>query len=331
MPWTRTGDNAATYPRLMQVAGGRGADERTVNEVAGWLFRCAFQSAAHMTDYVIDAGTAWMLGGSRTDELARLAIKTGLLSKVKVNGMDGYKLIEDPEFIHIRLRKEVEWERQQRKDTRDPKLRAPVLRRDGDNCRYCGVGVQWRGQTTNRTGTLDHRHPGQAGTVTTLVVACKGCNGARQDNPQWDDDHPLRDAPAAPQYGKTTADYLTKNGYPTQANLTRDERPATAAATDPAPQRVRPAAAPGAGTAPQQSVRQVSAEVSAPGTDEMNLPGSGRVGTGLGLVVTGPPGSGRVGEDHTLVQPRRRRGRRGGKPKTSPQPQTPLSREDHTR
>ena len=83
MPWTRTGDNAATYPRLMQVAGGRGADERTVNEVAGWLFRCAFQSAAHMTDYVIDAGTAWMLGGARTDDLVRLAVKTGLLAKVK--------------------------------------------------------------------------------------------------------------------------------------------------------------------------------------------------------------------------------------------------------
>ena len=53
MPWARLGDNAATYPKLMQIAGYRGADDRAVNEVRGWLLACATQSAGHLTDYVL--------------------------------------------------------------------------------------------------------------------------------------------------------------------------------------------------------------------------------------------------------------------------------------
>ncbi len=329
MPWTRTGDNAATYPKLMSVMGQGGADERTVNEVAGWLFRCAFQSAAHMTDYVIDVGTAFMLGGSRTQDLVALATKAGLIVPTTVDGVQGFKLIEDPEFIHIRLRKDVEWERQQRKDTRDPRLRAPVLHRDGDNCRWCGVGVQWRGQTTNRTGTLDHLEPGQAGTVATMVVACKGCNGARQDNPQWDDDHKLWPAPGQPgarlpipNYGTHTVKYLAQHGYAVEQASGSSERPATAAATDTAPQQgVRPDAAPGADTAPDAPrVAQESAKESIPSTVKMNLAGSGRVGTGQ--VGKGQAGTGRARTGQGGSPPRatsahrtkpRRRGRRGGR------------------
>lgn len=329
MPWTRTGDNAATYPKLMAVMGQASADERIVNEVAGWLFRCAFQSAAHMTDYVIDVGTAWMLGGSRTQELVAIATRAGLIVPQTVEGVQTFKLIEDPEFIHIRLRKDVEWERQQRKDTRDPRLRAPVLHRDGDNCRYCGVGVQWRGQTTSRTGTLDHLQPGEPGTVDTMVVACKGCNGARQDNPQWDDDHKLWPAPGqpgarlpAPNYGPHTTKYLTEHGYPVPGS---SERPATAPATVPAPhQGVRPGAAADAAAAPAAPrVDEESTEESDPCTDEMNLAGSGRDGTGR--VGTGQDGSGRGGTGRdgspprasspprTKPQQKKRRGRRGGR------------------
>ncbi len=245
MPWIRSGDNAATYPALMRTAGDRRADERTVNEVAGFVFRCAFQSGAHMTDYVIDAGTAYMIGGARTDELLRLCVKSGLFEATTDRGMRSWKLLEDPEFIHIRLRKEVEWERQQRNDTRDPALKVPVLRRDGDQCRWCGVVVQWRGRTTKRTGTLDHLEPGQPGTPATMVVACKGCNSARQDNPQWQDDHPLRAAPAAPLYGPLTAEYLTDNGYPTEATtgaqVAQQQAQTRRASADPAPSGVRPA------------------------------------------------------------------------------------------
>src|SRR3546814_936077 len=181
----------------MQTMGVAGADDRTLNEVAGWLFRCAFQSAAHTTDYRIDVGTAWMLGGARTEDLIRVALAAGLVVEVMHEGVKYLRMIDDPEFVHIRLKADVDWSRQQRRDTRDPRLRAPVQHRDGDNCRWCGVAVQWRGRTSSRTGTLDHLFPGQPGTVNTMVVACKGCNSSRQDNPQWEDDHDLLAEPAS--------------------------------------------------------------------------------------------------------------------------------------
>ncbi len=300
------GDNAATYPKLMATAGSRGADERTVNEVAGWLFRSAFQSAAHMTDYSIDAGTAYMLGGSRTDELVRLCVRAGLLEEFKVAGVRSFKLIEDPEFIHIRLRKEVEWERQQRNDTRDPRLRVPVLLRDGDQCRYCAVVVMWRGKTSNRSGSIDHRVPGEPGTVDTMVVACMRCNSARTDNPQWDDDHPLLPPPRTPVYSKFTVAYLATNGQHVQENLSGHEHALTRTpGADPAPLTgVRPATASSAELAPKSPPNS-------PGRpDGTDMPGSGLVGS-----ASGSAGSGLDGPSPGSA--RRRRGRRGGRSQSS--------------
>lgn len=308
MPWMRSGDDAATYPKLMATAGMPGADERTVNEVAGWLWRCATLSGAHTTDYFVNAGTSAMIGGSRTPVLERIARRARLIEPAVVAGVKGWKLIEDPEFIHLRLKAEIEWERQQRNDTRDPALKVPALLRDGDTCRWCGVLVQWRGRTTNRTGTLDHLMPGQPGTPTTMVVACKRCNSARKDNPQWDDDHPLRPAPTSPLYGAVTAAYLTEHGYPTEQNLTSDQQ--------------RPAPAPGADTAPPTGVRSATAahgdvaqgaagapEESAGNSigqaDRSTPAGSGKDGsaTGWGGGGSGPPPN----------PAGRRRGRRGGR------------------
>jgi len=323
VPWTRAGDSAATYPALMQLQGAPGADERTVNEVFGWLMRSAFQSAAHLTDYVIDAGTAYMLGGVRTDELVRLCVAAGLLTETTTgNGIRAWTLIQDPEFIHIRLRQEIEWERQQRNDTRDPALTVPVRRRDGDNCRWCGVLVQWRGKKTNRTGTLDHQMPGQAATVDTLVVACLGCNSGRKNNVElWEDNHTIRPKPATPNYGKWTAKFLTENGWPVQENVRSDDESATVAAAgtarpDPAvrptaPPAARPErpnvapvapAAPRVPKSPQKSISEV---------DRTSSAGSGRDGSGS---PTGVP-TGR----------RRRRGKRGGKTKPVPNTQTQVT------
>ena len=151
MPWLRGGDNAATYPALMQLQGRRDADDRTVNEVFGFLMRCAFQSAAHMTDYILDAGTAHMIGGARTTDLIKLCTAAKVLTPFKSDGLQFWTLIADPEFIHMRLRAEIEWERIQRNDTKKTALTVPVRRRDGDNCRWCGLLVMWRGQRSSRT------------------------------------------------------------------------------------------------------------------------------------------------------------------------------------
>lgn len=331
MPWTRSGDNAATYPALMQLQGTRGADTRTLNEVFGFVWRCSCQSAAHLTDYVVDAGTAEMIGGARTAELVKLAVRAGVFTPRTVNGIRSWVLLQDPDFIHIQLAEEVMWGRQQRNDSRDPRLRVPVLRRDGDNCRWCGVLVQWRGKRTNRSGTLDHLNPGEPGTPETMIVACLGCNSGRGDNrAMWDDNHTLRAAPTDPRYGKTTAGYLTDHGYPTAPNVSSDAPAAMPAGADPAPQRVRPATPSTPGQAlppprPQQpetwlpprdgSPPEVARE-SSPEVDRTSPAGSGRDGLSTPLVSPDEPEASPPTSPAAAPGRPRRRGRRGGRTRT---------------
>lgn len=316
MSWQKSSDTAATHPRFMQIIALPGCDERTTNEVAGWLWRCSVQSAQHRTDYFVDVGTAHMLGLSRTPELVKIAKRAGLLTETKVDGVKCYKLIDDEALWHIRSRAEQEWDNQQRNDTRDPAIKVPVVRRDGDNCRWCGVLTQWRGQRSRRTFTLDHLVPGQAGTPDTMVVACWGCQSSRKDNPQWDDDHPLRPEPTPDRrlYGRWSALFLTENGYPTEQNVYRDDqRPAPAQAADPAPYGVRPAPAAAADPAgARETAPRVESDssLSPPATTtRVGRAGSGRDGTG-----SGPgSGSGRDGPGQGGSGRPRRRGRRGGR------------------
>jgi hypothetical protein len=314
MAWQRSGDTGATYPALMATRGDAGADERTVNEVAGFIWRLSMLSGAHLTDYVIDAGTVEMIGGPRTEALLRHATKHKLLTRVRTEHGTGFKLVEDPDFIHLRARAEVEWERQQRADTRDVALIVPVRRRDGDNCRWCGIGVVWRGTKTKRSGEYDHLRPGEPGTVETMIVVCRGCNAARGGNvAEWDSAHNLRPAPTTPRYGRWTAELLTENGYPT---LPTDDsaRPAPAPGADPAPDGVRPATGPGDETAAQApGATGKSTSKSLPRSDETTSSGSGRDGSGMvlpGGVGHGPGGAG-TGDPPSSVP--RRRGRRGGR------------------
>lgn len=333
----------------MQIAGFPGTDARTLNEVRGFINACATQSAGHVTDYLVDFGTAQMFGGARTKKLIGYCVRAGLLTEVDVDGVKQWALINDPEYIHIRTRAEIEWERQQRADTRDPGLMVPVRLRDGDNCRYCGVLVEWRGKKSHKSAEPDHREPGQAATVETLVVSCRRCNGARQDNPQWDDDHPLRPAPERPNYGKWTAAYLTENGYPTQPNVRPDNlepRTADTAApahpTDPAPcVEERPAATPadtapyreerpagdaaGARPAPQDlspslSSAEPAVELGAE-LDPMSLPRSAR---------SGSAGSGRAGSGSGPGPTPTRRRRRGSRGRSTAPRDTSTAATTHT-
>lgn len=330
MPWARFGDNAATYPALLDLAGDPDADERTVNEVLGFLARCATLSAAHLTDYVVDFGTAQMVGGSRTRDLIRLCESTGLMEAAPTpSGRAGWRIVQDPDFIHLRLREEIEHTRQRARDTSDIRLKVPVLLRDGDQCRWCGVLTMWRGRTSNRTGTLDHLKPGEPGTVETLVVACRGCNSARGGNTElWDDNHELRPVPKRPCFGKATAKLLTDNGWPTEPNVHSDDesapkaaagtaptsgvRPAAPKANRPALTTDRPKAPPAAPTeaAPAKPVQKLPRN-EVPRSSGMSFPGSGRDGSGSESGHQGsgePPGSGVPSGGR-----RNRRGKRGGK------------------
>lgn len=351
MTWTRTGDNAATYPDLMKVYGLDGTDERTVNELSGWLFRCAFQVAAHKTDYEVDMGTAHMLGNGRGSILIELAARAGLLTIEERDGLKYLLIKQDPEFIHIPTRAELEWASQRNNDRRNTRLLVQVLLRDGDQCRWCGILVHWTGSTTDRKGEWDHLDPTQPETTKDLlVVSCLRCNRGRGvDREAWDSSHEMRTPPERPIFGKHTAKRLTDNGHPTEANHRSDDSKAPAGADTARPRAVRsatPIAAPSsrvapaaAGTAPNASatssaitpptvVPESSGTVPNPQSVKSQLVGSGRDGTGLPQVSPGA----REGDGTALpaTRKKRRRGKRGRKPTPDvlPAPVTDVQMED---
>lgn len=301
MPWNLNGDTGATHPSIMRVRAIPGADRRSTNEVAGFFWRLTMLSSQHLSDHIIDAGTVDMIMATDEGRVLQLAIRSGLLTKIKDPfdpRLPAYKLLDDPDLVDIRTRAEIEWTRQQRADTSNPALAVPVRMRDGDQCRYCRVVVWWGpGRPGARKGTLDHTQPGQAATVDTMVVACMACNGGLRDNAGKQRAEP-NPPPAAPFYSKGTAQWLTENGHPTMP--TTSERPGsqpdTAHEGDPAASRTPPPVdsdpasrrTPRNGTAPRRATsprprdnsppNSISGEL--PSHSEMNMGGKGRAGSG---------------------------------------------------
>jgi hypothetical protein len=312
VPWLKVSDRFATHPLLLRLRTVQRADERTTNEVIGWLTRCSAQSACYLTDYYIDLPTAELFGGARTQLLLTQATKAGLLTPTGRGAARRWRIIDEEDLFHIRAREDVEWERQRDKDRRNIELRMPVLARDGDQCRYCLVVVNWKDTRSGRGGTFDHRQPGQAATVDTYVVACRSCNGKRKDVPNADSFLPLQLPPTVPYFSpRTTTRKDLEAHYGRSFPSATEPRPAidpaapgatrqgTAAArptTDPAP------AATGAAPAPREHDGPTWAQ---PTTAEPPWSEAGR-----------PVGSGQVRTEGdttegTTPPPRRSRGRRG--------------------
>lgn len=240
MSWLRAGDTAATYPPLMLTATDPSADDRTVNEIAGWLHRCMEQAAGHRTDYLIDMGTAALMGGSRLAELIRMCKRVKLIKVVRRGGLEYIEIIDDPAFLHVRLKAEQDWENQRKRDNANPSLTSHVRLRDGDGCRWCGIVTQWGtpDQKSARVGTYDHLVPGEKATVETMVVACRGCNSARQnDIDSWTRE--LRPVPELPYYSPVTASFIAKHRGVTVVVSDPRQRP-SGPAVDAPPRQRRP-------------------------------------------------------------------------------------------
>lgn len=258
MPWLRIGDTAANHPIALAVLEASDADDRLLNEVFGFVTRCALQSTAHLTDYVISRGTAIQIGGiSRVWALLDAAIDAGYLAptKVEVEGItrDAYKLLDDPDFIHMRTREEIEWERQRKTDNSNPALIVPVRLRDGDACRYCGLVVDFRpGQRKGRiAGTYDHREPGQAATIETYVVCCRACNAARGDSPNADAALPLLPEPTRPYYSAHTIEWIRTNEWAKRNGIKPPRKGKAIAPGNPARSGATPANGSTTGPAPE--------------------------------------------------------------------------------
>ncbi|WP_372699403.1 hypothetical protein [Arthrobacter sp. JSM 101049] len=317
MPWLRMGDTAANHPTVLGVLEHQDADEKLVNEVFGFVVRCAAQSTAHLTDYVVNRGTALAIGGfSRAEKLLEVAMFAGYMTVQERDLGDGqgtrtvYKIMDDPEFIHMRTREEIEWERQRKSDNSNPALIIPVRLRDGDACRYCGQVVKFApgARTGRHVGTYDHRSPGQAATVETYVVSCKGCNSSRSDAPDADTALPLLPVPQKPYYSPATVewiktnDWAQRNGYkapeppaqpiaPGQPSGNGHTRPEAASTVEQAPKPapvVEAPVEPSAGL-PQKSAGSAGAKATGAVFTGTGRDGSGRAGTGRAGAGAQPP------------------------------------------
>jgi hypothetical protein len=326
MPWTKSGDTAASYPRLLAVDELPDAEDSSVNEVTGFIVRLFFHSAGHMTDYEVGFGDIKLFGNGRHEHLVKLALATGLMTHISGRGRTArYRLVEDPEFMHLRKRAEVMWDRQRDADRRNPDLTMPVRLRDGDACRYCNQVVSWTDHKSGRGATYDHRDPGQPATVETYVVACRKCNGQRLNDPDADANLPLLPTPPIPIYQDKTRELLEKYFGPERV-AARLGQPAPDTAeqrlSDPETPRTDTARPEGPATRQDGAARRAEAAGdpdgasadpgSLPGSRSGNRDGSGRVGPGL--AGTGRDGSGQEGTGLAGSPPRkrgRRRGRRG--------------------
>lgn len=282
MAWIKVSDTAAMYPALLAVAEHDDADERSVDEVFGWWCRLAILSAQHWTDYVVTFAVVLQVSGTRAraDRLIAMAEFAGLLSPVELDGRRAVKLLDDPEFVHLKTAEEKAWEDQRKADNGNPAITVLVRWRDGDACRYCGKVVRFTARRGKLAGTYDHRPPGQPADAETSVVACAECNARRGNAPLEvaDASLPLLPVPEHPYYHRTTRKWfaaysalLTEHGLtppPIQPEEIKDlrvgtqlqrpdtapamdVRPGAAQAADTAPQRVRPAAS--ADTAPERA------------------------------------------------------------------------------
>lgn len=326
MPWLRTGDNAATYPMIMMVAGFDPDDDRLINEVFGWLVRCAAQSAGHMTDNIVDFGTAKTMGFSRTSELIRICTAVGLITEVIHKGMRAMRIIDDAEFLHIRTRAQVLLDRRRNKDNADGPKKARILLRDGIACRWCGISTNWNNDNKSaRAGELDHLHidPDKETADHDLVVSCRACNRTRGGNPDAFT-RTLRPVPLEPLYSLEAAAIIKKHLNTTvQIDDQRaDTTPAPAPIRDQRPGSTEPAPAVHQDESEQRpdgpSATALSDPTGAPqsGDDSIERGSVDPRSQGSGFTGSGRDGPGRAGKGQNGSGgggKGRRRGRRGGR------------------
>ena len=302
MAWLRVGDTFSTHPLILALIDP--AEPFIGSACKGFFLELAALSANALTDYEITQGFINLAGGAAAPELLKRCKRAGLITDLGGRGnARRWKLIDTaPELIHIRLKAEVSWERQQKADTGNPLLRAAAYLRDGDACRYCGVVVQPADNMSPRGKTLDHVHPGQqARTAEDLVVCCRRCNGRRGKD--WQDEEnrpgfaarwPLRRPPSPLLFVRSTVTWLEKQGHSLPPGSVIAERapkpdstPTTSdqEATRPATQAG--AAAPGRSTtAPKCQHSATQVDVAAP---DASTTGATRPASQAGAAAPAPP------------------------------------------
>ena len=226
MPWLKVSDTAAQHRIVWRALEIPGASMQSMWSLFGQVLALAVEAAAFKTDYVVERGSILKFTGSPDAAQKFIADATFcgyLTGEVPLDdGRIAYRLVEDEDLFHMRLREEIDWENRRRNDTRNGALIVPIRARDGDACRWCGNVVYWGNQKGGRGATYDHLNPGvPAETPEDMVVACRSCNSSRKDNAGWAVD--LLPAPSRPYFSAKSAAWLTENGVPTKASAPSDK------------------------------------------------------------------------------------------------------------
>ncbi len=226
MPWLKVSDTAAQHRIVWRALEIPGASMQSMWSLFGQVLALAVEAAAFKTDYVVERGSILKFTGTPDAAQKFIADATFcgyLTGEVPLDdGRIAYRLVEDEDLFHMRLREEIDWENRRRNDTRNGALIVPIRARDGDACRWCGNVVYWGNQKGGRGATYDHLNPGvPAETPEDMVVACRSCNSSRKDNAGWAVD--LLPAPSAPYFSAKSAAWLTENGVPTKASAPSDK------------------------------------------------------------------------------------------------------------
>ena len=226
MPWLKVSDTAAQHRIVWRALEIPGASMQSMWSLFGQVLALAVEAAAFKTDYVVERGSILKFTGTPDAAQKFIADATFcgyLTGEVPLDdGRIAYRLVEDEDLFHMRLREEIDWENRRRNDTRNGALIVPIRARDGDACRWCGNVVYWGNQKGGRGATYDHLNPGvPAETPEDMVVACRSCNSSRKDNAGWAVD--LLPAPSRPYFSAKSAAWLTENGMPTKASAPSDK------------------------------------------------------------------------------------------------------------
>ena len=320
MPWWRGGDTSHSHRKVLRALA---KDPVRGTAVWGAVTLCLSWSTQEGQDWWVSESFVRRTWGDEGPRLLRDAQACELVKpgRERRDGENGWLIDDtDPDLLHIRLREEVELDREKSRATRQATPKRTVRLRDGDQCRYCGKTVDWKDRTSARRGTYDHPDPADRDV---FVVCCGQCNQEKYNRTveEWAaaDGRALLDPPSVPWIGPKTAEQF---GVPASSPRAHPDTPSAADAAPerpgPQPDNATPAAAPtgattGAAerdTSPPDSQPAGPGDLAGPGASwprVADLPASGRDGDGSAALAPDPSGS------RARDGPRRRgsRGRRG--------------------
>ena len=205
------GDNIMTHPLMARLLESSDFDHAIKNEAFGVVAQLTTASAAHLTDYIVEYGQVAQVAPGREKLIVGVLCKAGILSPVEIEGRKLLKIVDDPEYLHNRLREEVMTDRNRSADKRKPELLYPVRVRDGDICRWCKKTVDWKDRRSGRAATYDSLNGHKDSTPDTIVISCKSCNSKRKDGVELE----LQDPPAQEglRYSKETCELINNSNW----------------------------------------------------------------------------------------------------------------------